>query len=85
MDGCCGEMAGAVNPADRCVISRSIICSRAVYSVMMQRTTSSPYALGVTDKRICDSWVQLCRTHTGRQRLRLVRGVSVLLPPDFMP
>ena len=48
-------MDGAVNPVDRCVISRFITCSRAVYSVTMQRKISSPYALGVTDKRICDN------------------------------
>jgi len=77
-------MAGAANSVDRCVISRFITCSRAVYSVMMQRTISSPYALGVTDKRICDSWVQLCRTHTGRQRLRKARTM-IAVPASDIP
>ena len=43
-------MAGVANAVDRCVISRFITCSRAVYSAMMQRKISSPYALGVTSK-----------------------------------
>jgi hypothetical protein len=68
MDGCCGEMAGAVNTVDRCVIYRFIICSRAVYSATIQRKISSRYALCVTNERICDSWMQRRRTYKDPQR-----------------
>ena len=45
-------MDGVANGAARCAICKSIICSRAVRSVMTQRRISSPYAPGVTDELI---------------------------------
>jgi len=45
-------MDGVANGAARCAICKSIICSRAVRSVMTQRRISSPYAPGVTNELI---------------------------------
>ena len=43
-------MDGAANGAARCAICKSIICNRAVRSVMTRRRISSPYVSDVTDE-----------------------------------
>jgi hypothetical protein len=45
-------MAGAVNAAGRCKISRFITYNRAVCSVTMRRKISLPYAIVATNGRI---------------------------------
>jgi len=47
-------MAGVVNAAGRCKISRFITYNRAVCSVMMRKKISLPYATGATSGRILD-------------------------------